>query len=46
LLVLQESLKFARHAKRNRLKVEDIDYALKARNIEVSGQHYTASTYV
>lgn len=33
---MQESLKFARHAKRTRLKVEDIDYALKARNIEVS----------
>ena len=24
-----------RHAKRTRLKVEDIDYALKARNMEV-----------
>ncbi|KAK9894648.1 TAF-domain-containing protein [Cystobasidium minutum MCA 4210] len=32
--VIEESLKFARHAKRTRLKVEDIDYALKARNIE------------
>ena len=33
---LQESLKFMRHARRTRLKVEDLDYALKVRNIEVN----------
>ena len=33
---LQESLKFMRHGRRTRLKVEDVDYALKVRNIEVS----------
>ena len=31
----QESLKFMRHSRRTRLKVDDIDYALKVRNIEV-----------
>merc|ERR1712093_69435 len=32
--VMEESLKFMRHAKRTRVKVEDVDYALKAKNIE------------
>lgn len=32
--VIEESLKFMRHGRRTRLKVEDVDYALKVRNIE------------
>ena len=31
----QESLKFMRHSRRTRLKVDDLDYALKVRNVEV-----------
>ncbi|GAA97952.1 uncharacterized protein L969DRAFT_106010 [Mixia osmundae IAM 14324] len=32
--LVEESLKFMRHAKRTKLRVDDIDYALKARNVE------------
>lgn len=35
ILPAQESTSFMRHAKRTKLKVEDIDYALRVRNIEV-----------
>ena len=30
----QESIKFMRHSRRTRLKVSDVDHALKARNLE------------
>ncbi|KAH8927890.1 TAF-domain-containing protein [Atractiella rhizophila] len=32
--LIEESLKYMRHAKRTKLKTEDVDYALKGRNIE------------
>lgn len=31
---VQESLKFMRHARRTKLKVDDLDHALKVRNLE------------
>jgi histone H3/H4 len=33
--VLQEAMKFARHSKRSTLTPDDINYALKLRNVEV-----------
>ncbi|SCV69058.1 BQ2448_2078 [Microbotryum intermedium] len=32
--IIEESIKFMRHSRRTRLKVEDVDYALRVRNIE------------
>ncbi|ORY45026.1 TATA box binding protein associated factor-domain-containing protein [Leucosporidium creatinivorum] len=32
--IIEESIKFMRHSRRTRLKVEDVDHALKARNLE------------
>ncbi|EGG09832.1 uncharacterized protein MELLADRAFT_47407 [Melampsora larici-populina 98AG31] len=32
--IIEESIKFMRHAKRTKLMVEDVDYALRAKNIE------------
>lgn len=32
--VVEESLKFMRHGHRNKLTVQDVDYAMKAKNIE------------
>ncbi|KAG0140568.1 hypothetical protein CROQUDRAFT_665018 [Cronartium quercuum f. sp. fusiforme G11] len=32
--IIEESIKFMRHAKRTKLLVEDVDYALRAKNIE------------
>ncbi|KAK4332827.1 Transcription initiation factor TFIID subunit 6 [Rhodotorula toruloides] len=32
--IIEESMKFMRHARRTRLKVEDVDQALKVRNLE------------
>ncbi|KAK4704303.1 transcription initiation factor TFIID subunit 6, partial [Phenoliferia sp. Uapishka_3] len=32
--IIEESIKFMRHSRRTRLKVEDVDNALKARNME------------
>ncbi|KAI5479581.1 transcription initiation factor tfiid complex 60 kda subunit [Pseudohyphozyma bogoriensis] len=34
LALLQESIKFMRHGRRTRLKVDDVDHALKAKNLE------------
>ena len=47
-LMMQESSKFARHAKRRKLTPEDINAALRARNVEVDRctamSHITASS--
>ncbi|KAL8286162.1 hypothetical protein RQP46_004650 [Phenoliferia psychrophenolica] len=32
--IIEESIKFMRHSRRTRLKVDDVDHALKARNLE------------
>ncbi|KAM0755867.1 TAF-domain-containing protein [Meredithblackwellia eburnea MCA 4105] len=32
--IIEESIKFMRHSKRTRLKVDDVDHALKAKNFE------------
>lgn len=32
--IIEESMKFMRHSHRNKLKVEDVDHALKVKNIE------------
>lgn len=32
--MVQESIKFMQHSRRTRLKVEDVDHALKVRNLE------------
>jgi transcription initiation factor TFIID subunit 6 len=34
-MLLQEALKFAKHAKRTKLTTEDINNALRLRNVEV-----------
>jgi hypothetical protein len=39
----QESVKFMRHARRTKLKVEDVDLALRVRNIEVVGPPFSRS---
>ena len=33
--IIQEAMKFMRHAKRSKLSTEDINHALKVRNLEV-----------
>lgn len=34
--IIQEAMKFMRHAKRTRLTTDDINHALQVRNVEVS----------